>query len=109
MAGIEVTCYDMQSAVGAAANNILGSGAGDTQMIVTLQHGWRGYEVRDFLLQQPEVTAVEWDTVKTVPDRLKPSTIAKPSKKGGKKKEQSKLKRKKRKATISGAPRGGEL
>jgi hypothetical protein len=73
-AGIEVTCYDMEGALppedDAGKSKKKKGGRRERQMVVTLQHGWRGYEVRDFLLKQPEVTAVEWDNVKTVPDRL---------------------------------------
>ena len=63
-AGIEVTCFD------AADMGELAPPGGERQMIVTLQHGWRGYEAREFLLQQPEVALVEWDAVKTAPPRL---------------------------------------
>lgn len=77
LAGIEVTIYDM----GAAAAGVVK--AGETQMVVTLQHGWRGYELRDFLLQQGEVSLVEWDGVATVPDRLKTSEGG--ARRGGKK------------------------
>ena len=41
--------------------------AGLSAVVVTLQHGWRGYEVRDFLLAQPEVREVDWDGVKSTP------------------------------------------
>lgn len=51
MAGIEAQVYDM----------------GESTVVVTLQHGWRGYEVRDFLLAQPEVREVDWDGVKSTP------------------------------------------
>jgi len=69
-AGIEVTCYDM---AGSGLSRAAGGDSGDAQqqMIVTLQHGWRGYEAREFLLQQGEVTLVEWDDVKSVPERLR--------------------------------------
>lgn len=84
-AGIEVTCYDMASmgmgAAGAGGGGGGGGGAsGDAQMVVTLQRGWRAYEARDFLLQQAEVTLVEWDGVTSaraapvVPERLQSSS-----------------------------------
>lgn len=47
-AGIEAACYDI----------------GEGRVLVSLQEGWRGYELRDFLLAQPEVEEIEWDSVK---------------------------------------------
>ena len=78
MEGIEVTCFDAAD-MGTAAPP-----AGEQQMIVTLQHGWRGYEVRDFLLQREEVMLVEWDSVKTVPPRLLPAGGPRQKRKGRK-------------------------
>lgn len=36
-------------------------------MLVTLQQGWRGYEVRKFLEEQAVVTEIEWDQVRYSP------------------------------------------
>ena len=47
-AGIEVTCYDVDT----------------RRMLITLQSGWRGFDVKDFLLGQTVVDEVEWDAVK---------------------------------------------
>lgn len=47
-AGIEAACYDI----------------GEGRVLVSLQEGWRGYDLRDFLLAQPEVQEIEWDSVK---------------------------------------------
>ena len=44
-AGIDVAVYDVAP----------------RRLLVALQRGWRGAEVRDFLLAQPEVADVEWD------------------------------------------------
>lgn len=46
-----VTCYDIAT----------------NKMAVTLQKGWFGAEVKDFLLEQPEVKEVSWDTEKYRP------------------------------------------
>ena len=49
--GIDISCYDLE----------------DHRMLVTLQSGWRGYDVKDFLLKESMVTEVEWDSVKYRP------------------------------------------
>jgi len=53
-AGIEVSVYDME----------------DSRVLVTLQHGWRGYDVKEFLVRQQAhlVEEVEWDQVKYKPE-----------------------------------------
>eukprot|EP00500_Bicosoecida_sp_ms1_P008407 CAMPEP_0203820974 /NCGR_PEP_ID=MMETSP0115-20131106/41663_1 /ASSEMBLY_ACC=CAM_ASM_000227 /TAXON_ID=33651 /ORGANISM="Bicosoecid sp, Strain ms1" /LENGTH=207 /DNA_ID=CAMNT_0050729993 /DNA_START=38 /DNA_END=658 /DNA_ORIENTATION=- len=43
--GVTVTCYDI----------------GDNRVLTTLQHGWRGFELLRFLLDQPDATEVEWN------------------------------------------------
>ena len=35
----------------------------ENRLLVTLQQGWRGYEAREFLLDQSYVNSVEWDGV----------------------------------------------
>ena len=37
---------------------------------VTMQSGWNAYELRDFLLQRPELEELEWDQVKYHPEDL---------------------------------------
>ena len=104
MAGIEVMCYDMDAAATVAG----GSAGGEKQMVVTLQHGWRGYEVRDFLLQQPEVAAVEWDNVKTVPDRYQTKIEVDPVRPAKKAKKSDKKKRKGKQAGAEGKGRAAD-
>ena len=65
--GVFVTGYDI------ATNKIL----------LTLQRGWFGQEVKEFLLSQPEVKEVEWDSVKYRPGK-KAGRPKKRSGKGGK-------------------------
>jgi hypothetical protein len=36
----------------------------DNKVLMTLQDGWRGYELQSFLLHQDAVVEVEWDQVK---------------------------------------------
>ena len=102
-AGIEVTCFDAADMGGTAAPSK------EPQLMVTLQHGWRGYEVRDFLLQQREVVLVEWDNIKTVPPRLLPSAAGDKSREA----RQSKKRRARKGKKSSGGQRGrqerGEL
>ena len=43
--GVDAACYDI----------------GDGKILVTVQHGWRGQDVKEFLLQRPEVTEIEWN------------------------------------------------
>lgn len=50
-AGIETTVYNVEPG----------------RMLVTLQQGWRGYEVRKFLEEQAVVTEIEWDQVRYTP------------------------------------------
>lgn len=40
------------------------------RLLVSLNAGWRGYELRDFLLRRPELTSLEWDSVKFTPADL---------------------------------------
>jgi hypothetical protein len=56
-AGIEAQAYD----IGDAASKARGEAA---RLLVTTQTGWKGYDVRDFLLRQPELDEAEWDNVK---------------------------------------------
>ena len=49
--GVEVTAYDV----------------GELTILVTIQHGWEGAQLRDFLLAQPEVMMVTWDSVDYFP------------------------------------------
>jgi len=36
---------------------------GEGRLLLSLQSGWRAYDVRDFCLKQPETESVEWDSV----------------------------------------------
>ena len=40
------------------------------RMLVSMNSGWRGYDLRDFMLRRPEVESLEWDQVKYTPDDL---------------------------------------
>ena len=40
------------------------------RMLVSMNSGWRGYELRDFLLRRPELESLEWDQVKYTPADL---------------------------------------
>ena len=40
------------------------------RVLVSLNTGWRGYELRDFMLRQPELVSLEWDSVKFTPSDL---------------------------------------
>ena len=40
------------------------------RMLVTMQSGWNAYDLRDFLLQRPELDELEWDQVKYHPQDL---------------------------------------
>lgn len=42
----------------------------EPKLLVTLQTGWRGYELRDFLLEREELEELEWDQVKYSPSDL---------------------------------------
>ena len=40
------------------------------RMLVSMNTGWRGYELRDFMLRRPELESMEWDQVKYTPADL---------------------------------------
>jgi len=40
------------------------------RLLVSMNTGWRGYELRDFLLRRPELDSLEWDSVKFSPADL---------------------------------------
>jgi hypothetical protein len=40
------------------------------RLLVSMNSGWRGYDLRDFVLRQPQTESVEWDQVKYTPDDL---------------------------------------
>lgn len=40
------------------------------RLLVSMHNGWRGYELRDFILRRPEVAELEWDQVKLTPADL---------------------------------------
>ena len=61
----------------------------DDTILVTLQHGWEGHELRDFLLEQEHVKSVTWDS--------KEYTRKKTNKRRRKKKSKKKNKKKRRK------------
>jgi hypothetical protein len=41
-----------------------------SRMLVSMNSGWRGYDLRDFILRRPETESLEWDQVKYTPDDL---------------------------------------
>jgi hypothetical protein len=55
--GLEASVYDISDATA-------------KRMLVTMQSGWNAYELRDFLLQRPELEELEWDQVKYHPSDL---------------------------------------
>ena len=80
LGGVEVTPYAIEY---------------DT-LLMTVQRGWNGDELRDFLLSKEEVIEVEWDQVKYKPERLK-TMEEKQEEKRRKKKSRMKKKKKKKK------------
>lgn len=40
------------------------------RLLISAMMGWKGYEIRDFFLSQPEIAELEWDQVKYTPDDL---------------------------------------
>ena len=40
------------------------------RMLVSMNSGWRGYDLRDFLLRRAETESLEWDQVKYTPADL---------------------------------------
>jgi hypothetical protein len=76
--GVEVTCYDIEW---------------DT-VLVTLQRGWNGLQLKEFLLKQPETWQVTWDQHKFSPPGLDPPPEVKVMKTKKKKKKKKKKKRK---------------
>lgn len=64
------------------------------QLLLTLQRGWRGDQLKDFLLDQPQVVQIRWNDV----DYPNSNYKGKPKKnKKESKKKKSKVKRKKKK------------
>ena len=55
--GLEASVYDISDAT-------------SKRMLVTMQSGWNAYDLRDFLLQRPELEELEWDQVKYHPEDL---------------------------------------
>ncbi len=61
-AGLEATCYDI----------------GTNKVLLTTQQGWRGYELRDFVMQQSELEELEWDQVRYTPGEKLDATVDAP-------------------------------
>ena len=40
------------------------------RMLVSMNSGWRGYDLRDFMLRREEIESLEWDQVKYTPADL---------------------------------------
>jgi hypothetical protein len=76
LGGVEVTPYAIEF---------------DT-LLMTVQRGWNGAQLKEFLLSKEEVIEVEWDQVKYKPDRLKSS-----EKKNNRKRKKKKRRKRKRK------------
>lgn len=86
LGGVEVTPYAVEY---------------DT-LLMTVQRGWNGDELRDFLLGKEEVIEVEWDQVKYKPERLKTLEEKQEEKKQRKKKSRRKKKKKEKKNKKKG-------
>lgn len=56
----------------------------DDTILVTLQHGWEGHELRDFLLDQEHVKSITWDSKEYT---RKPKKKRKKKRRRGKKRE----------------------
>eukprot|EP00937_MAST-01D_sp_MAST-1D-sp2_P002213 g2213.t1 len=80
--GIDMSCFD--------------AGRED-QILVTLQKGWDGTELKDFLLAQPEVVEIVWDQVKYWPGG-KPSLEKKREGAGGRGSRKKRRKKRQHKA-----------
>ena len=40
------------------------------RLLISMNTGWRGYELRDFVLRRPQLESLEWDSVKFLPSDL---------------------------------------
>ena len=76
LGGVEVTPYAVEF---------------DT-LLMTVQRGWNGAQLKEFLLSKEEVIEVEWDQIKYKPERLKSSEEMKKQKRRKKKKKKKKKK-----------------
>lgn len=74
---------------------------GESKVLVTLQKGWEGFELKDFLIGRPEVASVTWDQMTYNPgDEGTPADVKKKRSKGkAAKAKKNKLKKKKQKKT----------
>ena len=73
------------------------------RMLVTMNQGWNAYELRDFLLRQPELKEMEWDQVK-----YSPSDLEKLERSKGKKRADPLKNLRREMAQPPGAPEGAE-
>lgn len=87
--GVFITCYDV----------------GESRMLVTLQRGWHGSDLKQFLLEQPEVDVVEWDSVKYTKDGQQRRQRTKGKSSRGPRKESSGKKSGKDKPGKRGTPK----
>jgi hypothetical protein len=60
--GLEASVYDITDKTSDKSTQ--------PKFLVTTQSGWTAYEIRDFILERPEVTDLEWDQVKYTPADL---------------------------------------
>ena len=87
---------------------------GDNQLLVSTQKGWEASAIRDFLLEQPQVVKVRWDSSDYYPEGVEPPEKAPSPPEAGplpsskeEKKTTKKSKKKKKKAKQS--PPTGDL
>ncbi len=80
-AGLEAKVYDISEGAQDQPTRTPRRGATETptptatpyppaRMLVSMNSGWRGYDLRDFMLKQPQLESLEWDQVKYTPDDL---------------------------------------
>ena len=63
----------------------------DDKFLISLKKGWDGHQAKDFLLQQPEVGKVTWDSHEYTPPRPPKRKAKKKAKRKGRKKTKTKV------------------
>lgn len=97
---VDVTCYDI----------------GDNRILTTLQKGWKGFQLLQFLLKQPMVSEVEWNQHKYKPgdvvpddfDEFQEQVEVQQKKQAAEKVLKRKLKKKQRKSKKGGKGKRGK-
>lgn len=85
--GLDVSCYDLEQG----------------RILVTLQHGWEAFKLKDFLVDQVDVAEVEWNQAK-YPGKHLPRKKASKTKKSKKAKKPTKSKQRSGKPTTKNSP-----